>query len=388
MEDVSRVHHHKNKGIDGRLDSPTDLFLALDSTHGRVDRIMKKHNSSSSYLLCFQNLDGNTALHCALLQGKIRHFAAMLSFVRHSRCFEIQNNAGANILQVAAINSDVAALELICGHPLFTTNSLNAKLVNGNTALMWSVMNNKASIFTLLLGCGAEPKLKNHRGESIVHKAVDYGDPELLELALVSYPADVNAAATVRNGATPLIRAVLSDKPWAFQLLLEHGGRLLETDDREKNAIDYAIDFKRKEMLSMVVTYHHDHDGGNVIPNHYFQEISKVIGTRRRRRRRRAENDVSGGDDTQNSTSSRWSLFINTLVTGDLCCAINSIWTDDNNRQVRRAAGGAAGTGGGVSSSSSSSRIYNSLVKTGSAAMTISTQSISSHEEEQEGVRR
>mmetsp|Transcript_27697 Transcript_27697/g.41253 ORF Transcript_27697/g.41253 Transcript_27697/m.41253 type:complete len:347 (-) Transcript_27697:42-1082(-) len=232
---------------------PTELFDTLEETPSSIDVVMAKTKQQQDDFILTKDLNGNTVLHCAIVQKKYQHLSNLLKYVKSPTAFEKTNLGGSNLVQLAAINGDILAMKALVHLPHMSTKALDSKSLHcENTSLMWSVIQGNSEMFKTLIQAGADPTLRNKKGESIVYKAAEFGDPQLLKQTLKVYPAGLDLPSRHGWKATPLIAAVQCNKGKAVAILLKQGCRPDLTDKRGWSASDYAADYDRKEILHQI----------------------------------------------------------------------------------------------------------------------------------------
>ena len=102
-----------------------------------------------------------------------------------------------------------------------------------------------------LINQGADPNLRNWRGETPLHRAA-IRNPDLdVSRALIAARADVNAKD--ESGATPLHRAVPHVSPGRGNLLIEAGADVNAQDKAGATPLHYAAESGREEMIGRLI---------------------------------------------------------------------------------------------------------------------------------------
>jgi ankyrin repeat protein len=164
---------------------------------------------------------------------------------------------GASALMYAALYSDAATVRLLLDHGADPNHTDHA----GATALMWAIPDeakvrllvergadvNAVSKFTgrtalliaagrpgsarivrLLLAKGADPKARDHEGETCILRAAASGDAHMVRV-LLDRGADINAHG--RGGSTPLMEAVGQGNRAVAEMLVTRGADMKARDE-------------------------------------------------------------------------------------------------------------------------------------------------------------
>lgn len=121
---------------------------------------------------------------------------------------------------VLAIREDaMRAMQVFLDHP---GTNLEARAVNGNTALMMAAFRRNREAVEKLLAKGAQ---LNQPGWTALHYAAAAGDDEIVQL-LLKRGAKVDAVSPARSGAyTPLMMAAREGKDGTALLLMRQGAK-------------------------------------------------------------------------------------------------------------------------------------------------------------------
>jgi ankyrin repeat protein len=140
--------------------------------------------------------------------------------------------------EVAALAEAAAAGDAARVQALATPARLRASGEQGVTLLQWALLHQNLAGFRALLQAGADPSQPGVGGATVVHQAAMAKDPAYLE-ALIRAGADIDVphAAT---GATPLMSALLAQRPAQFALLLARHPALDRTDHQGNTALHVA----------------------------------------------------------------------------------------------------------------------------------------------------
>jgi len=129
-------------------------------------------------------------------------------------------------LLIAATTGDTSLIrELVYAGAYIDTQTFG----DGNSALIYSILNDKESALISLLNFGADPDLRNYYGESPLHVAIKEQKLSAAEI-LIKYNANINTQDF--NGATPLHYAALYGFFYEADMLLYYDAlRDIESDD-------------------------------------------------------------------------------------------------------------------------------------------------------------
>lgn len=157
---------------------------------------------------------------------------------------------------------------------------------HGYTPLMMAIRNESLPMAELILGAGADTKIRNQYNETAIMLASYHGQTEIVKQLylhgaaidhagwnpllyaatnghyetirfLLSMGADINAAAD--NGTTALMMAVRGHHPKTVRLLLEKGANPDIQNDAGDTALDWALK-RNHQALAKLLKQHGQHE--------------------------------------------------------------------------------------------------------------------------------
>ncbi|XP_046566153.1 uncharacterized protein LOC124274831 [Haliotis rubra] len=160
-----------------------------------------------------QDSDGDTALHCSFLSNENHSHEMIQALLDKEADVKIKNKEGETSLHCAAFNQCIECVELLL--PLSDVNALNS---DGDTALHCSFLSNEPhshEVIQALLDKEADVKIKNKKGQTLLHCAARKQCMECVELLLPL--SDVNALNS--DGGTALHCSLLSNKKHSHEVI-------------------------------------------------------------------------------------------------------------------------------------------------------------------------
>jgi ankyrin repeat protein len=130
---------------------------------------------------------------------------------------------------------------------------VNARAVDGTTALHWAARADSLATVTLLLDAGADAQAADRYGITPLYLAAENGNAHVIA-ALLDAGADPNAVAPI--GETALMTATRTGKPEALTLLLERGADV-EARDPEfaQTALMLAVREGHAEAVQLLLAH-------------------------------------------------------------------------------------------------------------------------------------
>ncbi|HEY4870175.1 MAG TPA: ankyrin repeat domain-containing protein, partial [Candidatus Dormibacteraeota bacterium] len=130
---------------------------------------------------------------------------------------------------------------------------VNAREVDGTTALHWAVRTNDVETAEMLLAAGAHANVANRYGVTPLWLAATNGNAVIVE-ALLKAGADANAP--MPQGETVLMTAARAGNPDAVQALLTHGADVNATEDGlGENALIWAAAGNHPEAARILIAH-------------------------------------------------------------------------------------------------------------------------------------
>lgn len=127
---------------------------------------------------------------------------------------------------------------------------INAKQVDGMTALHWAAYHDQTELGQKLLKLGADPRAKNRYDITPLHLACQNGNGELVQALL---KAGANPNAFVPGGETALMTAARTGKIGAVTALLNAGAKVNAKEQRKQTAIMWAAAEGHTEVVDALL---------------------------------------------------------------------------------------------------------------------------------------
>nr|XP_037277637.1 LOW QUALITY PROTEIN: ankyrin repeat and SAM domain-containing protein 1A-like [Rhipicephalus microplus] len=237
---------------------------------------------------------GYTSLHHSALNGH-REIVALL--LDHEASANAVDGRGCTPLHLAAWtgNLDVVRLLLERGPSVADPNHVNQE---HETALHFAAQYGHAAVVALLLARGAEPGLRNVRGESPLDLAAQYGRLDSVELLVSAQAHSLQRLATAHH--SPLHLAARNGHRQVVRLLLDRGFPVnCRTDNG--TALHEAATFGKLDVVRLLLDYGVDvdlRDAQNRRATDVLEELNTGIAKQARDMiRERAEADSGGSAD-------------------------------------------------------------------------------------------
>lgn len=168
-----------------------------------------------------QDEDGDTALHIAVVQGKLAVVYKLIQLLLWARrSLDIYNNLRQTPLHLAVITQQATMVEA-----LLREGADPAALDrNGQTAIHLCCEYDQRDCLSVVLSHSSSPKcleIRNYEGLSPLHLAVLRGHRHLARM-LLDAGADINAM-DIKSGQSPLMHAVESNNADMVHFLIESG---------------------------------------------------------------------------------------------------------------------------------------------------------------------
>ncbi len=125
----------------------------------------------------------------------------------------------------------------------------NTRYYASRTLLHYATIADACGIISLLIKFGLNPNLCDERYNTPLHMAVSL-DRYLVIKELLKNDVDVNAPGEFEQ--TPLHLAVINGNLDIVELLVENGADIELVDEKNHNALDYALDEKNEQIYKFL----------------------------------------------------------------------------------------------------------------------------------------
>ena len=175
--------------------------------------------------------DGVTPLMLSAFYDKPSAFQLLL---QNSADPCLKDNNGSSLLHYATQGENTSIINKLLSLGL----DIDSRDTQGATPLMYAAAFDKQSAFQLLIEKGADPSLKADKEFSLLHCAVQGGNPSIIN-KLLSLGLDIDS----RSGPfdrTPLMCAAADGKQSAFEMLIQNGADPSLKDVCHNNLLHFA----------------------------------------------------------------------------------------------------------------------------------------------------
>jgi ankyrin repeat protein len=133
---------------------------------------------------------------------------------------------------------------------------VNARSIDGSTALLWLAHWNDVNTADLLLKAGADANTANDFGMTPLSQACTNGSAEFVRLLLKS---GANPNTAIATGETPLMTCAKTGSVDAVRMLVEYGAAVNATEPTEKQtALMWATAERHPNVVSALIAAHAD----------------------------------------------------------------------------------------------------------------------------------
>ena len=230
-EVVEAILKHKPKLDLQNQNAFTALMVAARNRKPEVVEAILKHKPK----LDLQSNLGNTALMFAARYNQLEVVEAIL---KHKPKLDLQDKDGWTALMKAARNRNPEMVEAILKHK----PQLDLQAKNGWTALMSAARYRKPEVVEAILKHKPKLDLQAKTGATALFLAVQNEHGPEAAAAMVNALLRAGAALDLANfaGRTPLMKAAVSGRAAAAEVLLDHGSRPELRSRSGQNALDLA----------------------------------------------------------------------------------------------------------------------------------------------------
>jgi ankyrin repeat protein len=177
-------------------------------------RYMMVHIDIDPEYLKLQDTEGNAFLHTICKHGDDYLDLAQYCIDKDVNTEGVNSTAGMNPLHLACVYNEVKMVQYLISRGA----AVDARLKNGNTALMIACRNGFFNLVQRLIKLGAKVDTCNVHGWTALHMSTEYIG---IVQHLLDHGADVNA--TCITGSTPLNHAIDEDRVKTVNYLIDRG---------------------------------------------------------------------------------------------------------------------------------------------------------------------
>ncbi|XP_077297906.1 uncharacterized protein LOC143919454 [Arctopsyche grandis] len=222
------------------LSSKFEGRMALDIAVNKFDARVVKYLIDCKICVNQRSIRGQTPLHFAFERGNIEVINVLLE---NGADEQLRSNDGKTLLHFVSSYTETSKILLEKG---FDPNEPDKY---GDTPFMIAVRWRKHDLIELMLDYGANPNIRNKKGNTSLFDIVEHGDIETLKVFLDR--ADLNM--TNIDGETALCRSIVVRKPEMFNLLLEHGADPTITNKHKNTVIHTIVEFNEVERFKSIL---------------------------------------------------------------------------------------------------------------------------------------
>ncbi|XP_055595425.1 uncharacterized protein LOC129746031 [Uranotaenia lowii] len=187
-----------------------------------LEQILKSALNNTE-LINETDIDGRTALH-TLLRSKTHEKLKLMSMkllLEYGMKPSLEDKDGETALHLAVECNDPIMVQLVLDHSESLTSILNHKNKMGRTALHLTCIEGKEAdrCIKILVGNGADPNIRDHQGQTVLHYAVKFRNLNRVKL-LLKHGSDPTMANDA--GQTPFDLAKEMNELFILKLFLQH----------------------------------------------------------------------------------------------------------------------------------------------------------------------
>jgi len=131
-----------------------------------------------------------------------------------------------------------------------TYEDLNVRDENGNTPLMWAVLQGNEQMVQLLVDQGGAVNMQNFVGETALYIAAARGFERICTFLL---QCGADARFTTLEGSSPLHIAAAGGHYGVVKILVGHGAFINAQDEEGDTPLHYAVREGKKEIIELLV---------------------------------------------------------------------------------------------------------------------------------------
>lgn len=212
-----------------------------------------------------KNKRGNTALMLAVIgysktneRSKVTSYNHIIKkLLKSGADINSQNSNGVTPLMAAVALNNSFLASLLLKHGRFNPFNKNKISIDvkdnfGDTALGYACVNSSVTMVKLLLSYGADVKVRNKIGDTILMKAIRVKNEEVVKFLLSNKKVDVNASNN--QGETSLMLAVAGENKAIIDVLVDYGANINAKNSEGKNFLMLSIIDDKAELFDKLFT--------------------------------------------------------------------------------------------------------------------------------------
>lgn len=187
-------------------------------------------------------------LHWAAVMGKERLVEFLLKF---KDCpFDEADDTGATPLILATLKGSLRICQMLIEHGA----NINARNLNGHTAVKYAGSKNHKELLQYLLDCGGDPNARDHIGDTPLHRVSSMTHHECLRILLTHPKSSAKILINAQNnfGNTPLHLACEEDDATGSLMLIDHGASVEILNKEKASPLDVCKPPLQRKLVEYI----------------------------------------------------------------------------------------------------------------------------------------